>query len=66
MGLYGISRPNLSVKKKDKNWLDSYYSLQKCFPTCSLIPLDTEIKAFQITKKNFAQALICNIVEYWH
>lgn len=53
LGLYGIFRPRLSVKKPHRNCLDTYYSQQKCFPTCSFIPLETATKAFQITNKNF-------------
>lgn len=40
--------------KKDKKCWDTYYLQQKCFPTCSPIPLETAIKAFQISKDNFA------------
>lgn len=46
-------RPRLSVKKTHRNCLDTYYSQQKCFPTCTSIPFETATKAFQITNKNF-------------
>lgn len=58
IGLFNVGLWNFSTKtftqKKDKNCLDTYYSQQKCFPTCSLIALETAIKASQITNKNFA------------